>query len=99
MNHQIPEDEKWLALLAGASSTFAGEASPPYGFATRALARLKAEKRDGELMERIGLRSLCFALVLLGVVGVSSLLWENHVRTDFDPGVRNLILADKIPIS
>ena len=100
LENSTPEDKKWQALLASSTPTFAGEATLPYGFLTQTLARIKAENREREIFERIGLRSLFAALcVLIAVVGVSISLQQLQYRTDFDPAVKSLLQADDVPIS
>ena len=39
-------DEKWRGLLLRSAPTFTGEAEPPYGFVTGALARLRQKARS-----------------------------------------------------
>jgi hypothetical protein len=97
--NQSQGDQKWQALLARSTPTFAGDAAPPFGFMTSTLARLKAEKKDRDLLERIGLRALFTSMaVLVAVVGFSIGI-QLQDRLDFDPGIRSLIQADDIPIS
>lgn len=97
MNQDI--DPKWQALLARSQSTFAAETTPPYGFVTSTLARLKTETREQAIAERIGLRALFASLTVLtaAVVLTVSLQFQNHA--DLDPGIRSLIQADNISIS
>jgi hypothetical protein len=97
-NHSS-EDAKWQALLARSNPTFAGETALPFGFLTSTLARIKAQKREREVFERIGLRSLFAAVVILLVVGGISVEMQLHSHTDFDPAVRSLLQADDVPIS
>jgi hypothetical protein len=93
------EDKKWRALLAISTPTFSGDAAPPFGFVTNTLARLKAEKKERDLLEFIGLRALFTSLaVLVAVVGFSVGL-QLQDRLDFDPGMKSLIQADDVPIS
>jgi len=97
--HNPAEDQKWHALLMRSTPTFAGEATPPFGFLTSTLARLKAEKRERDLLERIGLRALFSSLaVLVAVVGFSIGI-QLQDRLDFDPAIKSLIMADDVPIS
>ena len=72
-NMSSSEDEKWRGLLLRSTPTFTGETSPPYGFITGTLARLKAEKRQQDEFERIGWRALLASLAAL-VVAVSMLM-------------------------
>lgn len=92
-------DEKWQALLALSAPTFAGEAAPPYGFVARTLARLKAEKKESELFERIGWRALLASLAVLTVTVGVTLSLPTPDRGDLEPGVRSLIQLQDIPIS
>jgi len=97
--NQIPEDQKWQALLARSTPTFAGNTTLPFGFLTQTLARIKTENREREIFERIGLRSLFVAIsVLIAVVGVSISV-QLQSRSDFDPAVKSLLQADDVPIS
>jgi hypothetical protein len=93
------EDSKWQALLARSKPTFAGDTDLPFGFLTSTLARIKNEKRDREILERIGLRSLFAAMaILVAVVGVSIGVQIQN-RFDFDPAVKSLLQVDDVPIS
>jgi hypothetical protein len=99
MENRSPEDAKWQALLARSTSTFAGETALPFGFVTQTLARVKAESKEREIFERIGLRSLFAAMaILVAVVGVSiGVQLQNHF--DFDPAVKSLLQADDVPLA
>ena len=100
MNMNSNEDEKWQSLLLRCVPTFAEESTPPYGFVTGTLARLRAEKRQQEECELIGWRVLLasFAsLVIAATVTLSINSMENG--TDFDPGVKNLVLTEHIQVS
>ena len=97
--NQPQEDPKWQALLARSAPTFSGDATPPFGFVTSTLARLKAQKKERDLLEFIGLRALFTSLaVLVAVVGFSVGVQLQN-RLDFDPGFKSLIQVDDIPIS
>jgi len=96
----VKEDEKWHALLARSGPTFAVETDLPFGFLTSTMARLKAEKRERDLSERIGLRALFASIaILITVVGVSVGVQQHQYRLDFDPAVKSLLQADDVPIS
>jgi len=99
MNTPDPLDEKWQALLARATPTFAGEAAPPYGFATSTLARLRAETGERELLERIGLRALFASVAVLVAVAVFSVRLQPQSASDLDPGMKSVVQVDNIPIS
>ena len=94
------EDEKWRNLLLRSTPTFTGEATPPYGFVTGALARLRAEKRQQEELERIGWRALLASLAALAVAAAVTLSVNFSDRgSDFDPGVRSLVQMEHIQVS
>jgi len=96
----VREDEKWQGLISRSASTFAGEATPPYGFITGTLAQLRAEKRQQEELERIGWRALLTSLAAL-VVAVAVTLSVNFRDRggDFEPGVRSLVQMENIQVS
>jgi hypothetical protein len=99
MNQSHQEDNQWRKLLQLAAPAFAGETELPYGFVTSTVARLKAERVERELIERIGLRALFAALAVLAVAGGVSLGVQLHDRLDFDPGTRSIIQEDNVSIS
>jgi hypothetical protein len=100
MNMNSREDEKWQGLLLRSAPTFAGEATPPYGFITGTLARLGAEKRQQEEFERIGWRALLASLAALAVAAAVTLSVNMTDRGgDFDPGVKSLVQMENIQIS
>jgi len=93
-------DEKWRNLLARSAATFAGNATPPYGFVTATLARLSAEQRQQEEFERIGWRALLASVAALFIAATVTLtLNYSDQRGDFEPGTRSLIQMDNIPVS
>ena len=93
-------DEKWRGLLLRSAPTFTGEAEPPYGFVTGALARLRAEKGQQEAIERIGWRALLASLAALVVAATVTLSVSLSDRGgDFEPGVKSLVQMENIPIS
>ena len=94
------DDQKWQQLLKMSASTFAAEPAPPYGFITSTLARLQTEKRQTEVLERIGWRALLASLGVLTVAAVLTFSLDGQdPRTDFDPGVRSLVQMENVPIS
>jgi len=98
MNTQPQDDKTWQALLAASAPTFTGEATPPFGFVTSALARLRAEK-DKELFERIGLRALFASLAVLVAFGGLTLGIHLQDHIGFDPSLKNIVQAEDIPIA
>jgi len=94
------ENEKWQSLLLRSTPTFAGEATPPYGFLTGTLARLRAENRQQEELERIGWRALLASLAALVVAATVTLSVDFSNRGgDFEPGVRSLVQMENIQVS
>ena len=98
-NTHNQDDDKWQALLAQAEPTFAPEEAPPYGFITRTLARLTAENKERELLERIGMRALFASLLVLLAAAVITLDVQFNNRVDLEPGVISIIQAEYVPIS
>ena len=68
------EDQVWQNLLLRSTATFSGQGEPPYGFVTGTLARLRAETRQQEELERIGWRALLASLAALLVAATVSVL-------------------------
>ena len=99
MNTDHQTDKNWQALLARSALTFAGEAAPPYGFVTATLARLKAEKGERDLFEKIGLRALFASLAVLVAVGGLTIGIQLQQRVDFDPSLKGIVQAEEIPIA
>ena len=94
------EDKNWHDLLLRSTPTFAGEATPPYGFLTGTLARLRAENRQQEELERIGWRALLASLAALVVAATVTLSVNFSNRGgDFEPGVRSLVQMENIQVS
>ena len=91
------EDAAWQALLARSTPTFTGETTPPYGFVTSTLARLKSEK-EREVLERIGLRALFASFSILVAAAVLTVGLQIHDRLDVEPGVNSIFQADDVPI-
>jgi hypothetical protein len=93
------EDKKWQGLLRRSAPTFVGESAPPYGFVTSTLARLRAEKREREALERIGWRALLASLTALTAVVAITVGLQLQDRNELDPGVRNVIEVAYVPLS
>jgi len=94
------EDEKWRNLLSRSLPTFVGEETPPYGFVTATLGRLRAENRQQEEMERIGWRALLASMAALAIAAtVTFSLNFSDQGGDFDPGVSSLVQMENIQVS
>src|SRR5260221_5786432 len=93
------DDEKWQALLAHSTPTFAGDAAPPYGFVTGTLARLRAERGEMDLFEKIGLRALFASLAMLVTIGGLTIGIQLQGRLDSDPSLKSIVQAEDIPIA
>ena len=94
------EDEEWQGLLRRSAPAFAGETSPPYGFVTATLAKLRAEKRQQEEIERIGWRALLASMAALAVAAAVTLSVNGtDPSVDFDPGVRSLVQIENVQVS
>jgi hypothetical protein len=94
MNHE----EHWKSLIALSAPTFAGEIEPPYGFVTSMLARLQAEKRQDEIMTRLGLRAIFASLAVLAVSAGVAFGVHKHNRLDFDPGTGSMVQVENVPL-
>jgi hypothetical protein len=93
-------DEKWQSLLLRSLPAFTGETTPPYGFVTGTLGRLRAEKRQQEELERIGWRALLASLAALVIAAVVTLGVDSSTRgPDFEPGVRSLVQMENLQLS
>jgi ethanolamine utilization cobalamin adenosyltransferase len=93
-------DEKWMSLLALSTPTFAGEATPSYGFVTATLARLREELAQVKELERIGWRAVLASLGALAVaVAITVTVDLRNQAPDLDPGVPSLVQMDKIQFS
>lgn len=99
MNMNENGDIRWQNLVALSAPTFAGDASPPYGFTTRFLAQLHAETRQRELVERIGARALFASLAMLVATLALSLGVDRFNRGDLEPGLRSIVQVEDIPVS
>jgi len=93
------EDTAWKALLAGSSSTFTGDATPPYGFVTSLTTRLRAEKGQQEELERIGWRALLASFGVLAVAVAITVGLNLAESNEFDPGVRGVVQVENIQVS
>lgn len=95
----MKEDHAWKSLLIQSAPTFAGETAPPYGFMTATLAQVRAQTRQKEQMERIGLRALWVSLAALVIVTGVTLgrEWQDH--RDAESSVRGIIQFADIAVS
>ena len=100
MNTNSKEDQNWQNLLLRSTVTFAGETEPPYGMITSTLARLGAEKRQQEDIERIGWRALLAAMAALVVAATVTVSVDFMNRGgDLEPGTRGLVQVENIQVS
>ncbi len=93
-------DEKWQQLLARSTSTFTGEATPPYGFITGTMAKIR-EGRQQQEAERIGWRALVASFVTLvgaAVVAVT-VNFSQQSGYDLEPGMRSIVQVENIQLS
>ena len=94
------EDQTWQALLAQSAPAFAGENEPPYGLATRVLAGAREQRRQLDVVERIGLRAIFASFALVAVTGALTLgLHLAGTGDDSDPAVRSMALVEHVPVS
>jgi hypothetical protein len=98
MNTPLPDDPQWKALLSHAAPTFAPHEEPPFGFMTSTLARIKSERKDRELLERIGFRAIFASLAILVAVGGITLGLQLQSSTEFDPGYNNVLEVEHVPL-
>lgn len=97
MTSNTPDNDKWLNLLQQSAPTFAGEATPPYGFMTSTLARLRTEKRDRDVLEKIGFRALFAAFaILVATAGVTAGM---QLQAHFNPSLNGFSQTDDSLIS
>jgi hypothetical protein len=95
-----PEDNLWHNLVVMSAPAYAdAAASPPYGFTTRLLARLQAEERQQELMERIGLRAIFASLGILALTAAFTFGWGHTHRSDLEPGLGGILQSADVPLS
>jgi anti-sigma-K factor RskA len=92
------EDQIWKNLLSASASTFAGEASAPYGFITSTLTRMRAARQQAEF-ERVGWRALFASLATLVAVVTLTVGMHMQDRNDLDPGVSNIIEIQNVSVS
>ena len=97
--NQSHEDAKWKALLTHSAKTFAGDDAAPFGFVTSTLARIKAENKERDLLEFIGLRAVFAALAVLVAVGGLTIGIELQHHVDLDPSLKGIVQAEDIPIA
>lgn len=93
-------DEKWQQLLARSTPTFTGEATPPFGFMTGAMAQIR-EMRLQQEAERIGWRALVASFVtLIGAAMVAvTVNFSQSSSVDLDPGMRSIVQVENIQLS
>jgi hypothetical protein len=94
-----PHDEAWPNLLRAAAPAYAApDDAPPLGFTTRVAARLRAQDREREQLEKIGWRALLASLaILLLTAGVALGLSERP--GDLEPGLSGLLQGATEPLS
>jgi hypothetical protein len=93
------EDQCWQQLMTLSAPTFLGDATPPYGFTTATLARLRSESRQNEMIERIGLRAVFASLGML-VVAVGVLMGATYFsQSDLEPGLKSIVQVENLAVS
>jgi anti-sigma-K factor RskA len=92
-------DEKWQRLLARSNSTFNGEDTPPFGFITGTLAKIRAENRQQADVERIGWRALLASLAALAVAAAVTVTVNFSQSNDFEPGTKSIVQLENIQVS
>jgi hypothetical protein len=97
MNEQ--QDLRWKNLLALSAPACAGELAPPYGMVTSTLARLRAETRQTELAERIGLRAFFASLAVLACTIALTLEVSSRQSSDLEPGLKNIVQVENVQLS
>jgi hypothetical protein len=90
------EDKIWKGLLARSAPTFSGESTPPYGFVTSTLARLRAENSEREQMEKMGKWAVLTSLAALACVLTVTMNLQFKDRGDLDPGMRSIIQIENV---
>jgi hypothetical protein len=98
MNTQ--DDKHWQSLASLSLPAYTGDGKAPYGLVTRTLARLRDEKRQQEVLERIGLRAILAALAALAITTCVTLTLQWSLNTgDLDPGTNSLMQVATVQIS
>ena len=96
----VNNPDKWQHLLALSAPTFAGDASPPYGFVTSTLTRLNLENQQLKEIERIGWRALLASLAALALAAAVTVTIDfKKPALDLEPGEKSLIQMENISIS
>lgn len=93
------EDQIWKNLLSASAATFAGEATPPYGFVTNTLSQVRSARQQQAELEKIGWRALLASLVTLVAVATFTVGMHLQDRNDLDPGVSNIIEIQNVSVS
>ncbi|HEY0256678.1 MAG TPA: hypothetical protein VGC39_04475 [Candidatus Methylacidiphilales bacterium] len=94
------QDQKWQNLLLRSTPTFTGEATPPYGFVTATVTRLRLEDRQQAEFERIGWRALLASFAALVIAATVTFSVSLHDRGgDFEPGVGGMVQMENIQVS
>ena len=93
------ENLHWHNLVSLSAATFDGDDAPPYGFTTRFLSRQRAEAKQRELIERIGLRAIFASLAMLVVAAAVTFGVDYANRSEFDPGLRSMVQAEHLQLS
>jgi len=93
------EDSHWQNLVALGAATCEGEMEPPYGFVTNTLARLRDERRQQLLVERIGMRALFASLGLLLIMTGLTFELAHFRQGDLEPGLRGILQVENVQIS
>jgi hypothetical protein len=97
MNEQ--QDLRWKNLAALSAPACAGDVVPPYGMVTSTLARLRAETRQTEMAERIGLRALFASLAILVCTAAVTVGISSRESSDLEPGLKNIVQVENVPLS
>jgi hypothetical protein len=99
MTESNHEDLIWQNLLSASAPTFHAETIPPYGFMTQAMARLMAEKGQRDLMERIGIRAIFASLAVVVLTLGVTLIAQAEDRGQLEPGMKNVLQVENVPVS
>jgi hypothetical protein len=95
----MKEEQIWKNLLSASSPTFAGEATPPFGFVTSTLGQLRAAKQQQAELEKMGWRAILASLVTLMAVVTLTVGMHFQDRNDLDPGVNTIIEIQNVAVS